>query len=194
MLVRFSLYPAPAVTPGTGIIPKLAERDHTGVAVELPADDSTAGLDRYADVVAEAGRGRGDLVVVAQSLGGFIAPLVCDRLPVRELVLLNAMIPLPGETAGAWWAATSHEMPDDFDVASHFFHDVPDEVRTVGLSGGKEQSDRPFADPWPMAAWPNVATRVIVSTDDRFFPLTSRFALPGSDWASSRKRCRVDIS
>ena len=152
------------------LIPELADRGHTGVAVELPADDSTAGLDRYAEVVVEAGHGRGDLVVVAQSLGGFTAPLVCDRLPVIQLVLLNAMIPVPGETAGAWWAATGHEMPNDFDVASHFFHDVPDEVKAVGLAGGKEQSDRPFADPWPLAAWPAVSTRIIVSTDDRFFP------------------------
>ena len=152
------------------LIPELADRGHTGVAVELPADDSTAGLDRYAEVVVEAGHGRGDLVVVAQSLGGFTVPLVCDRLPVRQLVLLNEMIPVPGETAGAWWAATRHEMPSDFDVASHLFHDVPDEVKAVGLAGGKEQSDRPFADPWPLAAWPAVSTRIIVSTDDRFFP------------------------
>ena len=43
------------------------------------------------------------LAIVAQSMGGFSAPLACDRLPVDHLVLLNAMIPLPGETAGQWW-------------------------------------------------------------------------------------------
>ena len=35
-------------------------------------------------------------MLVAQSLGGFTAPLVCDRVPVDLLVLLNAMIPEPG--------------------------------------------------------------------------------------------------
>jgi hypothetical protein len=81
------------------------------------------------------------------------------------------MIPRPGETGGEWWGATGHEMPDDFDPATHFFHDVSAEVRAEGLAGGKEQSDRPFEDPWPLDSWPDVTTRVIASTDDRFFPI-----------------------
>ena len=166
------------LVPGAGgdawywhrLVAELAARGHTAIAVELPADDPTAGLDRYADVAVAAGRDLEDLVVVGQSMGGFTAPLVCGRLPVRSLVLLNAMIPLPGETGGDWWANTRHEMPADFDVETHFFHDVPPDVRAVGLAGGKEQSDRPFGDPWPLDAWPDVPTRVIAGTDDRFFP------------------------
>ena len=46
------------------------------------------------------------IVLVAQSLAGFTAPLVCERLPVDLLVLLNAMIPMPGETGNDWWANT----------------------------------------------------------------------------------------
>ncbi len=149
---------------------ELEQRGHGVVAVELPADDPTAGLGAYLDVVVEAGRGRGELVVVGQSMGGLVAPLVCAHLQVRQLVMLNAMIPAPGETASEWWAATGHEMPDDFDPAEHFFHDVPDDVRAVGLGAGKRQSDRPFADPWPLERWPQVATRVIAGRDDRFFP------------------------
>jgi hypothetical protein len=42
---------------------------------------------------------RTDVVLVAGSLGGFIAPLVCERATIRELVLVYAMIPGPGETA-----------------------------------------------------------------------------------------------
>ena len=166
------------LVPGAGgdawywhrLVAELAARGHTAIAVELPADDPTAGLDQYADVAVAAGRNLEDLVVVGQSMGGFTAPLVCGRLPVRSSVLLNAMIPLPGETGGDWWANTRHEMPADFDVETHFFHDVPPDVRAVGLAGGKEQSDRPFGDPWPLDAWPDVPTRVIAGTDDRFFP------------------------
>ena len=47
-----------------------------------------------------------DIVLVAGSLGGFTAPPVCERVAVRELVLINAMIPIPGETAHDWWAKT----------------------------------------------------------------------------------------
>ena len=39
-------------------------------------------------------------------MGAFSAPLACERLPVYELVLLNAMIPAAGETAGEWWGNT----------------------------------------------------------------------------------------
>ncbi len=167
------------LVPGAGgnawywhrLVPELVALGHEAIAVELPADDPSAGLDRYVDVIVESGQGHGDLVVVAQSMGGLSGPLVCDRLPVTSLVLLNAMIPRPGETGGEWWSATGHEMPEDFDEATHLFHDVPADVRAEGLSGGKDQHDRPFADPWPLDTWPDVATRVIAGIDDRLFPI-----------------------
>ena len=119
-------------------------------------------------------------MLVAQSMGGFTAPLVCDRLPVRLLVLLNAMIPNPGETGGDWWentgqprryaelaAAQGRVVGDGFDVVGVFFHDVPDDVTAEAMDrGGPEQSDTPFTQPWPPTAgrtcrpgyWPAVTT------------------------------------
>src|SRR4030095_16201747 len=47
----------------------------------LPVEDDSAGLSAYADVVIEAIGDRDDLVVVAQSFGGYIAPIVCQRGP-----------------------------------------------------------------------------------------------------------------
>ena len=77
----------------------------------------------------------------------------------------------PHETSVYWWANTGHQMPDDFDPAVHFFHDVPSEISEVAVAGGKEQSGRPFADPWPLDHWPEVSTRVISTSEDRFFPI-----------------------
>ena len=45
---------------------------------------------------------RADLVVVAQSFGGFTAPLVCHRLPVDLLVLVAGMVPRPAESPDDW--------------------------------------------------------------------------------------------
>jgi hypothetical protein len=45
-------------------------------APDLPCDDDSAGLAEYADTVANAIGGRRGLIVVAQSFGGFTAPLV----------------------------------------------------------------------------------------------------------------------
>jgi hypothetical protein len=61
------------------VAPELRERGHGVVAPDLPCDDDSAGLAEYADAVVGAIGARGDLVVVAQSLAGFTAPLVCER-------------------------------------------------------------------------------------------------------------------
>jgi hypothetical protein len=90
-------------------------------------------------------------VVVAQSLSGFVGPLVADRLPVRELVLLAAMVPRPGESAGEWWGATGHVFPAPFDPLEVFLHDAPAEVLADAEAHAVEQSDRVMQDPWPLA-------------------------------------------
>lgn len=52
-----------------------------------------------------------------------------------------------------------------------FFHDVPAEVIAEALAAGEQpQSDTPFGEPFPLARWPQVPTRVLVARDDRFFP------------------------
>ncbi|KAA2255908.1 alpha/beta hydrolase [Solihabitans fulvus] len=159
---------------------ELTARGHDVVAPDLPYDDDSAGLVEYADVVVDAIGGRSDLVVVAQSFGGFTAPLVCERVPVELLVLVTAMIPSPGEPPGAWWANTGWERarreqderdgraPDD-DIAL-FLHDVPPELAAEAMRRGRGQSGTPFGKPWSLDAWPAVPTRFLLCRDDRFFP------------------------
>jgi pimeloyl-ACP methyl ester carboxylesterase len=103
------------------VTPRLEALGHDVVAVDLPCDDDSAGLDDYANVVVEAAGDRGALIVVAQSLGGFTAPLVCDHLPVALMVLVAAMVPRPGESAGEWWTNTGHQFPDPFDPRARFW-------------------------------------------------------------------------
>jgi len=67
------------------------------VAPDLPCEDDSAGLPDYANAVVEAIGDRMDLVVVAQSFGGFTAPLVCERVAVDLVVLVAPMVPDPGE-------------------------------------------------------------------------------------------------
>ena len=116
------------------VAPRLRALGHDVVAPDLPCDDDTAGLAEYADVVVDAVGDRGHVILVAQSLGGFTAPLVCDRLPVVLLVLVAAMTPSPGESPGEWWSNTGHHFPDPFDPEVVFAHDLPPEV-AAGVSG-----------------------------------------------------------
>src|SRR5437764_12181715 len=91
------------------VVPELRDRGHDVVAVDLPSDDDSAGLAEYTDAVVDAIGPRTDVILVAQSMGGFTAPLVCERVPVRLMVLVAAIVPLPGEAPGEWWANTGWE-------------------------------------------------------------------------------------
>ena len=53
---------------------ELESSGHDTVAPDLPVEDDSAGLSRYADVVVDAVGGRRDVVVVAQSFGGYAGP------------------------------------------------------------------------------------------------------------------------
>lgn len=167
------------------LVPLLESLGRAVVAVDLPASDESAGLEAYADAIVAAGSGHEDITLVAQSMGGFSAPLTCARLDVRRIVLVNAMVPRPGETLGEWWANTGQaaaraqraevdgrHLTEEFDVVDEFFHDVPDDVVREAFSRPEDvqQADRPFADPWPLAGWPDVPTSGVAGRDDRFFP------------------------
>jgi pimeloyl-ACP methyl ester carboxylesterase len=165
------------------VIPLLRARGHDVVAPDLPSDDYAAGFSEYADAVERAVGDRDDLVVVAQSLGGFTAALVCDRLRVNLVVLVAAMVPVPGEAPGDWWDNTGWEparrellrragrAADEFDVIADFFHDVPADVVAEAMARGeRDQSGTPLQKPWPLDAWPDVPTRFLLCNQDRFFP------------------------
>jgi pimeloyl-ACP methyl ester carboxylesterase len=144
------------------------------IAIGLPADDDSADLTTYADTVVAAVSGvAGPLILVAQSMGAFTAPMVASRVPTASIVLVNPMVPEPRESPGQWWAATDHDRcVPDFDPVEDFFHDVPQAVRDEAFAHGEpRQSDTPFGQPWPLDAWPDVPTHVIQGSDDRLFPL-----------------------
>jgi pimeloyl-ACP methyl ester carboxylesterase len=150
---------------------ELRGKGHDVVAPDLPCDDDRAGLSEYADTVLEAIGDRGDLVVVAQSAGAFTAPLVCDRTPVEQLVLVAGLIPVPGEAGRDWWTNTGYESPaESYDVAATFYHDVPPELAAEALERSRAQSDTPSLEPWPLEAWPDVDTRFLLCRNDRLLP------------------------
>ena len=162
------------------LAPGLAERGHRAIPVELPADDDTKGLSDYAQTVLDAVGTAAEVVIVAASLGAFTAPLLLGPLRAAAVVLVNPMIPVPGETPAAWWGNTGAVearcarasrlgYPVEFDPGTYMFHDVPPEVLATATRKG-EQSQRPFHDPCTFTAWP-AATTVISAEDDRFFPL-----------------------
>ncbi len=182
--IRFVLIPGAG---GVGaywdiVVPRLRAAGHEAIALDLPGADGSAGLPEYADLVASAARGAaGEVVLVAQSLGGFTAPLVCERVTVHGLVFVNAMIPVPGETAGDWGDAVDSSAARieaahaggyslEFDLDTYFLHDVPADAADLVRSHPGDESEAVFASVCEFRAWPSVPIRVLAGADDRLFP------------------------
>jgi pimeloyl-ACP methyl ester carboxylesterase len=174
---------------------ELRARGHDVVAPDLPCEDDSAGLPEYADAVIEAIGDRTNLVVVAQSLGAFTAPLVCGRVAVDLLVLVAPMIPAPGEAPADYWTNTRYEdeVRESYDdEIALFYQDVPPELAAEALKRGRKQPELRMHEPSPLRAWPDVPTRVLLCRDDRLFPPRFLAASPRNVWASPRMRSTAD--
>lgn len=178
------------LVPGAGgsawywhrVVELIERAGREAAAVDLPGDDENSDLDDYADIAAKTAQDRKNLILVAQSLAGFSAPLICERVAVRMIVFVNAMIPRPGERARDWWentgaiaarvaAAKAGGYGTEFDVGTYFLHDVPEEVLRTGPNPPRQQANAVFNQPCPFRRWPELPMRVIASADDRFFPV-----------------------
>jgi hypothetical protein len=178
--------------PGAGTDPRVYSETiemlrmlgQEAIAPPLPLEDRDAAPSDHADAVARALPDDSEIVVVAQSLGAFAGPLVAARAPVSALILLAPMIPRPGETAREWWGNTRHAEaiadvlerygpmsgwgPDA--IAEVFLHDVDPAVARENERFQGAPGEGMFGEPWPLEAWPDVPTRVLIPRDDRLFP------------------------
>lgn len=190
--------PSYVLVPGAGgvaaywrpVVDELTRRGHEAVAVDLPGDDDQAGLPQYVDAIVAAAGDRPDVVLVGQSMGAFSASLAAPRLPTSLLVLVNAMVPAPGETPGEWWDNTGQPKakrdndiregrdPDaEFDLATYFLHDTPPALVDEVWATSRNEADAAFGSTWTLPAWPDVPTKVVAGRDDRFFPLDFQLRL-----------------
>lgn len=161
----------------------LRKRGHEVIAPDLPGDDESLTLVDYADAVVDAVGGRRGGIVVGHSFGGFTAPIVAEKLTADTLVMLAAMIPMPGESPNEWWSNTGFAAAVEAQAARDggltgnddpfvgFYHDVPRGLAEEAMSRERAHpSAASMAAPWPLTAWPSVPTRFVVCTEDRFFP------------------------
>ena len=153
---------------------ELQARGHRTVAPDLPIEDDDASLLDNAQVVLDAIKSShdgGKLIVVGQSYGGYIAPIAAHLAKADGLVLVAPMIPRPGETADEMWETTGWRMPrDESGAIALFYHDVDPTLAAEAMSHERRQSETTGREPWPLDAWPDVPTHVVIGRDDRFFP------------------------
>lgn len=172
----------------------LREAGHTVVAPDLPCEDAGAGLGDYAATVVTALGERhpaDDVVLVGHSLGGLTIPLVAAAVPVRALVFLCALLPLPGASvaddlyqlddtfAPEWGKLSSHlEVHDDRSTSwpagpvdptaiDALYHDCPPALAAWASSQLRRQARAPSLEPCPLSGYPEVPTSAIVCSADR---------------------------
>jgi pimeloyl-ACP methyl ester carboxylesterase len=165
---------------------ELRRRGHAVVAPDLPNEHDDADLSAYAATVGEALDAIGarpPLVVAGHSLGAFSAPIVAQQQGAARLVLLAPMIPLPGETVSRWWSASGYadaareQAEADGGLTNHpdpmisFYNGVPPDLAEEAVRRGGKQSAGAVDQPLPLGSWPDVETRVVLFTDDRFLPV-----------------------
>jgi len=170
------------------VAPELEARGHRVVAVELPCDDATATFETYADVVVSAleAAGSSDVLVIGHSLGGLTIPLVADRRPVRKLIYLGAVVPMPGSSF-----AEQLEIEPDTLLPEHRsgISEPDEEGRTRWIDEGvarsvlyadcsaedakaaferlRPQAQALFAKPCPLNEFPPAPSTYVVCSEDR---------------------------
>ena len=92
------------------------------------------------------------------------------------------MIPAPGEAPADWWENTGYRqaveeqarrdggVTGSDDPFLTFYHDVPRPLAEEAMSKERSESQAAYQCPWPLEAWPDVPTRFVLCTKDRFFP------------------------
>ncbi len=150
---------------------ELRKRGHEAISMDLPVEDESAGLLEYADAVVAAIGDRSNPLVVAQSFGGYVAPIVCERVSARLMVLIAGMVPSPGESAEEMFAKTGYSSESrEASEIEIFYQDVPPALAKEAMARGRRQADTPGKQPWPLSAWPKVPTRFLLCRNDRLFP------------------------
>lgn len=165
------------------VVDELTARGHRAVAMDLPCEDPTAGVERYAATVVDAMSGLGDdAIVVGHSLGGMTIPAVAAARPVGRLVFLAAIVPAPGrhfmEIAAADPPADPEFMVAGVDhgdgtsryqpeyVEQFFTHEAPEHTEWVAARL-RRQSWAVTNEVYPLSEWPAVPSAYIVCRDDR---------------------------
>jgi pimeloyl-ACP methyl ester carboxylesterase len=163
--------------------PELEVRGHHAVAVELPSDDVSKGLDDYARSVVDALGDAQEVVLVGHSLGGLTVPLVPALRPVARIVLVAALVPRPGQSlidqlrgedrgilmrgGRATDADKRTEWTDAPIAIDALYHDADPLGAAAAFARLRPQAAKPQVEPTPLHAWPDVPTEYIVCTQDR---------------------------
>lgn len=168
------------------LVPELDELGIASVAMDLPIEDPSAGLEEYVEtVLTSLDAVTDDVVVVGHSMAGMVAPIVASRRAVRAVVYLCGVVPVPGVSmAQVLLDEPDLERPRIRDQASTlredgvrvvspevgreiYYHDCPSDLAEWASSRLRPTADTAVYDVSPIARFPEVKTVSVVCRDDR---------------------------
>lgn len=185
--------------------PELLELGCDSVAMDLPVEDPTAGLEAYVSTVVDALAhiDHDNVVIVGHSMAGMVAPIVATNRPARAVVYLCGVVPVPGKTM----ADVLQEEPDleqpgvrsnastltedgvrmvEPDVGRElYYHDAPAELAEWASARLRPTADTAVYDKSPLDEFPPVKTVSIIGTEDR---------VVNPDWSRRVAQSRLGIS
>jgi pimeloyl-ACP methyl ester carboxylesterase len=170
------------------LVPRLTALGYRAVAPDLPCEDDDAGAGEYASVIVDSLADAGDVVLVAHSLGGLTAPLVAARRPVRRIIFIAGLLPVPGLSL----RDQQTREPDMMfpyrggmpGLRERFFNGCRTEDADWAMARIRRQSLTPFTERTPLERWPDVPVRYFVCGQDRAV---------NPDWGRRAARLRLGI-
>jgi pimeloyl-ACP methyl ester carboxylesterase len=169
------------------IAAELATRGHQVVAPDLPVDDDAAGAVEWAQVAVAAIDGAvhdadpDDVIVVGHSISGLCVPVVATLRPVRRMVFVAGLLPVPGQSFADHLAANSDAISfpapqvtgaGPFGLAwesvrDGFYHDCPEVLARRAFHELRGQSFTVFTERCPIDRWPDTPSTYLLMRDDR---------------------------
>jgi pimeloyl-ACP methyl ester carboxylesterase len=175
------------------LVPYLEDAGHEVIAVDLPCDDPDSTFSDYAEIAGDRLAAADDVVLVGHSTGGMTIPLVAARQPVREVVFVCGMIPVPGRSVVDLGFDFRASDPADWQldngdgsfsirpeaVGSYLLQDADPAIVAETASRVRPQFLTPFAERCPLRSLPEVPYRYLLCREDRIVsPDWSRQAAP----------------
>jgi pimeloyl-ACP methyl ester carboxylesterase len=162
---------------------RLVEHGHRVLAPDLPVDDDAAGAREWAQVAIEAieRTDATDVIVVGHSIAGLCVPVVATGHPVRRMVFVAGLLPVPGQRFADHLAenpdAISFPAPQDSgdgpfgltweSLRDGFYHDCPESLARRAFDELRHQSFTVFIERCPIDRWPDVPSTYLLMREDR---------------------------
>lgn len=134
--------------------------------------------------------------MVAHSISGLCAPVIATLYPLRRMVFVGGLLPVPGQSfvehLGANPDAITFAEPEEQgagpfgltweSVREGFYHDCPEPLARRAFDELRNQSFTVFTERCPIDRWPDTPSTYVLMRDDRAV---------GKSWARRNAAGRV---